>query len=158
MTLKNIILSERGQTQKATYCMIPFVWIVGRRGWIIHPFHPHTHTYAPHTPHHTLNPRKKILFFPKLASCFQEESNKDFITVFQSLEWDYCSRIESILDILINSPRQNSRESSLMMYFLFITLLPKFNWAPKKEENLSLVSCSFTWHNFNKILMLYLLY
>ena len=26
MKLKNIMLSQRSQTQKSTYCMIPFIW------------------------------------------------------------------------------------------------------------------------------------
>ena len=34
MNLENIMLSERNQTQKATYCIIPFIW--NMQSWQIH--------------------------------------------------------------------------------------------------------------------------
>ena len=30
MNLENIMLNERSQSQKTTYCMIPFIWNIGK--------------------------------------------------------------------------------------------------------------------------------
>lgn len=126
VTLKHIRLSERSQTQKAAYCTMPFIRAVGGREWISHPSHPHTCTYSPHL-HHTPSSRKKFSFPKSWLQALRKKLAGDFITAFQCREWDYCSRAESVLDVLIQASQKELLREPPTVNIQPVPPLPKLN-------------------------------